>query len=315
MTQVQENTEALDRSTGKAPSDRKVLDRQHTAMRLLVASAHNSFDPTEDLDWDAPLEPDKPCLPWHRVSLYGTELWNGLSREQQVELSKHEAASIMQVGLWFEIILMQMLLRYSYDLDIRDPHAQYALTEIGDETRHSIMFANCAKKLGVPRYGAPKLVHNLGRIYKATAGGPAMFAPVLVAEEVTDRLQREMMTDEDVQPLVRGISKIHVIEESRHVRYAREEMLRLMPGLSRARLARQRLAVATVSYVIVDSLVDKRVYEAVGIPAAVGRKAALANPHHQQTRRWMAEKIMPFLKDCGIVGGPSEALYRKGFLI
>ena len=173
---------------------------------------------------------------------------------------------------------MQMLLRYSYDLDIRNPHAQYALTEIGDETRHSIMFGNCARKLGVPKYGPPNLVHNLGRIYKATAGGPAMFAPVLVAEEVTDRLQREVMADDQVQPLVRGISQIHVVEEARHVRYAREEMLRLMPKLSAARLARQRMLVAIVSYLIVDSLVDKRVYEAVGIPADVGRKAALANP-------------------------------------
>jgi len=314
MTQMQERTDTSGRPARNA-SDRKLLDRQHTAMRLLVASAHNSFDPTEDLDWDAPLDPSKPCLPWHRVSLYGTEIWDGLSLEQKLELSKHESASIMQVGLWFEMILMQMLLRYAYDQDIRDPHPQYALTEIGDETRHSIMFGRCAAKLGVPRYGAPNLVHQLGRLYKATAGGPAMFAPVLVAEEVTDRLQRELMVDEEVQPLVRGISKIHVVEESRHVRFAREEMLRMMPHLSRAKLARQRTLVAIVSYVVIDSLIDRRVYEAIGIPAEVGRKAALANPHHQQSRRWMAEKIMPFLYETGIVGGPSEALYRKAFLI
>ncbi|HEX2902270.1 MAG TPA: diiron oxygenase [Jatrophihabitans sp.] len=315
MTQLHEDRQLTAGRPHRRSADRRVLDRQHSAMRLLVSSAHNSFDPAEDLDWDAPLEPDKPCMPWHRVSLFGTDLWADLNRQQQVELSKHEMASIMQVGLWFEIILMQMLLRYSYDLDLRDPHAQYAMTEVGDETRHSIMFARCASKLGVPHYGAPRLVHELGRIYKATAGGPAMFAPVLVAEEVTDRLQREIMVDEQVQPLVRGISKIHVVEESRHVRYAREELLRLMPRLSRAALARQRLAVATVSYCIVDSLIDRRVYEAVGIPADVGRRAALSNPHHRQTRRWMAEKIMPFLQQAGIVGGPSSRLYRKGFLL
>jgi hypothetical protein len=299
----------------RAGNQARLQDRQRTAMRLLVASAHSSFDPAADLDWEAPLEPAMPYLPLHRVSLYGTELWEGLSQEQRIELSKHEVASIMQTGLWFEIILMQMLLRYAYDQDLRDPHGQYALTEVGDETRHSVMFARAAAKLGVPRYRPPAPVHNLGRLYKAIAGGPAMFAPVLVAEEVTDRLQRELMADEEIQPLVRGISKIHVVEESRHVRYAREEMLRLMPRLSRAQLARQRAVVAIVSYLIVDSLVDRKVYEAVGIAAEVGRKAALANPHHQQSRRWMAEKIMPFLYESGIVGGPSERLYRKGYLI
>jgi P-aminobenzoate N-oxygenase AurF len=290
-------------------------DRQRTAMRLLVSSAHRSFDPAADLDWAADLDPDLPCLPLHRVSLYGTELWRQLSRPQQLELSRHEVASMMQVGLWFELILMQMLLRYLYDQDPRQPHAQYALTEIGDETRHSVMFARAAGKLGTPRYAPPRRVHNLGRIYKATAGGPAMFAPVLVAEEILDRLQREAMADDGVQPLVRGINQIHVLEEARHVRYAREELVRMMPGLGRGQLGRQRAVVAVVCSLLADSLIDSRVYRAVGIEPAVGRAAARANPHHQQSRRWMAGKIMPFLREVGIVGGPSEALYRRAFLI
>jgi len=296
-------------------ANRDVQDRQRTAMRLLVSSAHRSFDPAADLDWDAELDPELPYLPLHRVSLYGTELWQRLSQPQRVELSRHELASMMQVGLWFELILMQMLLRYVYDQDPRRPHAQYALTEIGDETRHSVMFARAVDKLGTPQYAAPRWVHNLGRIYKATAGGPAMFAPVLVAEEILDRLQRETMADEGVQPLVRGINHIHVVEEARHVRYAREELVRIMPGLSRGQLRRQRAVVATVCSLLADSLIDPRVYAAVGIDPAAGRAAARANPQHQQSLRWMAGKIMPFLREVGIVGGPTERLYRKAFLI
>jgi len=238
-----------------------------------------------------------------------------MSRPQQLELSRHEVASVMQVGLWFELILMQMLLRYVYDQDSRQPHAQYALTEIGDETRHSVMFARAADKLGTPRYAAPRWVHNLGRIYKATAGGPAMFAPVLVAEEILDRLQREAMADDGVQPLIRGINRIHVLEEARHVRYAREELVRMMPGLDRSQLRRQRAVVALVCYLLADSLIDPRVYRAVGIEPSVGRAAARANPHHQESRRWTAGKVLPFLREVGIVGGPSEALYRRAFLI
>ncbi|MGI8666755.1 MAG: AurF N-oxygenase family protein [Jatrophihabitans sp.] len=293
----------------------QVLDRQTTATRLLLASAENSFDPTVALDWAAEPVPGLAYAPLHRVSLYGTELWYGLSHAQRIELSKHEVGSIMQVGLWFELILMQMLLRYAYDLDARTAHAQYALTEIGDETRHSVMFARAADKLGIPLYGPSRRLHNLARVYKATAGGPAMFAPVLVAEEILDRLQREAMDDESVQPLIRDINRIHVIEESRHVRYARAELVRMMPRLGRAQLARQRSLVATVSYLLAESLIDPKVYAAVGIEPERGRRAALANPHHQQSRRWMAGRIMPFLDEVGIVGGRSAALYRKAHLV
>ena len=48
-----------------------------------------------------------------------------------------------------------------------------------------------------------------------------MFASVLVVEETTDRLQRSMLDDDDIQPFIRMINRIHVVEEARHVRYAR----------------------------------------------------------------------------------------------
>ena len=121
-----------------------------------------------------------------------------------------------------------MLARWAYHQDPQDPRTQYALTEIGDETRHILMFAKAIDRLGTPTYRPRRFVHQLARVYKATADGPALFAPVLVAEEITDRLQREMVNDESVHPLVRMVNRIHVVEEARHVRFAREEVARQM---------------------------------------------------------------------------------------
>lgn len=293
----------------------RVKDRETTASRLLTSSARNAFDPDLDVDWDAPLAGGKPFMPLERVSLYGTALWEQLTDEQRIELSKHEIASVMHVGLWFEIILMQMLTRYAYDLDPRSAHAQYALTEIGDETRHSVMFARGAERLGVPHYGVPRALHNVARIAGATMAGPAMFASVLVAEETTDRLQRAMMEDENIQPLTRAISRIHVIEEARHVRYAREQVVRSMPKLGPVARRWHRFQTALVSYVVVDSLIDPRVYRSVGIDPREGRRAALANPHFHETRRWLGEKIMPFLTEQGLVGGAGMPLWRRSHLL
>lgn len=293
----------------------RVKDRETTATRLLTSSARHSFDPELEVDWDAPLAEDKPFMPLECVSLYGTSLWDRLTEQQRIELSKHEIASIMSVGLWFEILLMQMLTRYAYDLDPRSAHAQYALTEIGDETRHSVMFARGAERLGVPHYGVPRSLHNLARVAGATMAGPAMFASVLVAEETTDRLQRAMMDDENVQPLIRAISRIHVVEEARHVRYAREQVSRSMPELGPTARRWHRFQTALVSYFVVDSLIDSRVYRSVGIDPQEGRRAALANPHFRNTRGWLGEKIMPFLNDEGLVGGAGMPLWRRSHLL
>lgn len=85
---------------------------------------------------------------------------------------------------------------------------------------------------GVPGYAPRWFTQHAGRFFNTVASGPAMFAATSVAEEITDQLQREGMKDEQVQPLIRMVSKIHETEEARHVRYAREELARLSPKVN-----------------------------------------------------------------------------------
>lgn len=290
-------------------------DRDLTATRLLESSVRNSYDPLLEIDWDAPVDPDKGYLPPERVSLYGTELWDALSAEQRIELAKHEVGSTASVGLWTEIVLMQLLARYAEGLDPRSPHAQYALTEIGDETRHSIMFAKALTRFGIPAYGPPSVVRKLSPLFKSVVGGAAMFASVLVVEEMTDRLQRSTVDDETVQPLIRMVNRIHVIEEARHVRYAREELVRELQNVSRPMLELHRTVTAVVAYTVADILIHPRVYLSVGLDPKHARAAARANPHHHETLRWMAEKIVAFLTEVDMIGGPSKALWRRAHLL
>ena len=42
-------------------------------------------------------------------------------------------------------------------------------------------------------------------------------------------MQREAMTDEQVEPLTPAVARLHVTEEARHMRYAREELIRDWP--------------------------------------------------------------------------------------
>jgi hypothetical protein len=293
----------------------QLTDRTKTAQRLLGSSSKNSYDPFLDIDWGAPLPEGLAYLPLERVSLYGTPLWDEMTPQQRVELSKHEIASIASTGLWFEIILMQMLVREAYHRSPHDAGTQYALTEVGDETRHVIMFAKVIGRLGCPEYRPPRLVHHLARLYKATARGPAMYAPVLVAEEVTDRLQRSTMHDETIHPLIRMVNRIHVVEEARHVRYARGEVARVLPQLSRPRRAWHNLIAAIVSSIIVSVLIDPKVYAAVGLDPKEARRVARNNPHHQATVRWMGEKIMAFLDEQGMVTRTTRPIYRAAHLL
>ncbi|HVA61430.1 MAG TPA: diiron oxygenase [Mycobacteriales bacterium] len=288
---------------------------EQTAERLLHASAEHWFDPLTAIDWDAPLAPDRGCMPAHRVSLFGTELWDRMSSEQRLDLSRHEIASLAGVGIWLETILLQMLARHIYDRDPRTRHVQYALTEIADECRHSVMFARMIEKLGCPNYRPQGLAHALGRLMKTVSAGPEIFAAALIAEEILDRMQREGMADASLQPLVREVSRIHVVEEARHVRYAREALIRVMPRLGPLQRERVRFATAASACVISSQLIHPGVYAAVGLDPTEARRAAATNPHHRATLAWAAERLAAFFTEVGVLGGPSTALWRRAGLL
>ncbi|HJQ46252.1 MAG TPA: diiron oxygenase [Amycolatopsis sp.] len=291
------------------------VGREKTADRLLKSSANRFYDPAVDIDWAADLPAGMPFQPAHRCSLYGTDLWDQLSAEQRIELGKHELASIASNGIFFEVLLMQMLLKEVYNADPTTRHAQYALTEIADECRHSTMFARSIERAGAPAYGPLKIVHRLGKVLPLIGYGPALYGSILVAEEILDRIQRETMADETIQPMVRMVNRIHVIEEARHVTFAREEVTRGMATLSTAELAYQRWLIAVVSFAITRSLVNPRVYRAVGLDPRQAWETALRNPHFRETIRWSGERIMAFLSEAGLVGAPGMRFWRKSFLV
>ncbi|WP_112271080.1 AurF N-oxygenase family protein [Lentzea terrae] len=293
----------------------RVADREKTAERLLKSSAEKFYDPEVDIDWSAPLVEGLFYIPEQRISLYGTPLYDSLTPQQRIELSKHELASIASVGLWFELLLMQMLVKVVYNTDPTSRHAQYALTEVADECRHSTMFARLVERIGCPPYGPTKHTHRLGKLLPTIGYGPAMYGSILVAEEILDRLQREAMNDETIQPIVRMVNRIHVLEEARHVRFAREELLRGMSELKRYELPYQKWLVGYVSMMITRTIINPAVYAAVGLDVREARRQALANPRFQETIRWSGERIMSFLDEAGLVGRPGMRSWRRSFLI
>ncbi|MFN2535287.1 MAG: diiron oxygenase [Pseudonocardiaceae bacterium] len=288
-----------------------VPDREITAQRLLKTSAKHSYDPAVEIDWDAPLAPDRYYLDPRRSSLYGTALWDQMSEPQRIALTRHELASLYNMGIWFETILMQMLIRHIYDRPKGSAHARYGWTEVADECRHSVMFSRAAEKFGGSDYGPGWLVHQLGRLLKTTSTNTLTFGGAIYVEEILDALQREQMSDESLQPIVQKVSWIHVVEEARHIRYAREELLRQQPKLGPLSRAYSRFILALVVYFSTTRLIDPKVYEAVGLDVDEAVAAASANPHWRQTKQFAARRVVEFFTQLGLIGGPWKVLWRR----
>lgn len=283
--------------------------------RLLESAARLSRNAMTEIDWSAPMDPDKyGCSPeWS--SLYGTDYWNEMSEEQRISLTRHEFASIMCIGIWFEMILQEMVVRDQYLGQYHSPEFQFALTEIADECRHSIMFAKASEKMVGKSYHPHPKIAKAGKLFKATAGGEVAYAGILVAEEVLDVFQRGCMRDDRVLPFIRTVNEIHVLEEARHMKFAREEVREAMKGISEKRRKFSALYVSLGAYFIVSSLIQPQAYADAGLDVERARREARENEHFHSMIRSSCTHLMEFLDDVGLLTKPALRYYRKVHMI
>ncbi len=286
-------------------------DPEEVAARLLRSSARQSHDPATEIDWDAPLDPELLGLNPEWSTLYATPLWQEMTPEQRVTLTRHEVCSIMSTGIWFEMILQQMVLRDQYAADPTTAEFRFALTEIADECRHSIMFARACDTMGVRPYLPSRPVLQLGRGLKSIATGETAYAAILVAEEVLDVMQRDWMRGEDVVPLVRETSRIHVVEESRHMKFARQEIREHLVGVSERRRRASALVIAVAAGVIVTSMVNPGVYAAAGLDPERARREVAASEHRRTMLRTSSAQLMRFLSEVGLLTPSAARVYRR----
>jgi hypothetical protein len=257
--------------------------------RLSAVSLRRTIEPdvevTGELGAGAVLSPEL-------LSVAGLGL--ELSDDQLVKLSREEVASILDAGLRFEAILMA---GFSFQLalqrDFTDPRVVYALHEMGEETRHSRLFARLLGQLG-PTARNP-LDHPVPRAVQRVGMGAIIRRPalldvlVLAGEEIPDLLQKKASEHPDTDPFLAEVNRYHRQEEARHLAFARTV---LPEQWSRASWT-DRFAVRHIAPLVIRDmfrfLVHPGVYETVGLPGwptwrAANRSAERVALRHEATR-------------------------------
>ncbi|MFD9829279.1 diiron oxygenase [Tsukamurella tyrosinosolvens] len=290
--------------------------RDAVADRLLGGSVKRSYAPVVDIDWDAPIDPDKYFLPPQMCTLYGTAIWNGMTREEQIALSRLEMVNLLSMGIWFENLLNRLLLR---DLLAKDPTSRdafYSLTEMGDECRHMVMFGKVIDRVGERPFrlrgwqlGVVKYV--LAPVIR----GQAVWIAALVGEEIFDAQQRQIKDDPELQPIVARLMQIHVTEEARHIGYARDGARRGVADRSRMQTLLVGNLHAGAAFGFRMLFANPRMYARAGLDPKAAYRAAITNPHHIKAKQDGFRDLGRFLDSVGLMGSFARWSWKKaGFL-
>ncbi len=281
--------------------------------RIIDASHRKSFDPHKDIDWSVPFDYSHFYMPQDMVSLYGTALWDQMTREQRVELSMHEACSALATSIWFENQLSFKLMDYLIDVSPLDPHFHWMQIEVADECRHSMMFGEAIKRCGVPWY-KPRFSSLITFFTKYLTSRVAMMLSTLAAEDVTGYLNRRTAQDPECHPVMRELSKIHILEEARHRGYARQYLKHHWPHTGKFRRSMARRYGLLSTRTIIWQLVHPDIYKNLGLPPEA-QEMAKNNPHRARIRREMSAELVAFLTATDIVDEKAALKWHAAGLV
>lgn len=264
--------------------------------QLVAASSRTTLDPFLEVDWSLPIDDSAFHLPPELLPLFGTAQWHAMTLNEQIAYSRHETAAMFGAGIWFENALMQLVLRHLVEIPVTDPSHRYLLIEVADECRHSTMFGEYIRRAGTPTYG-PRIRFDLPNA--SDADRVLSYLLILAVEELLDHANRATMHDLRLHPVSRQIAKVHVLEEARHVNFAKTFLGELWPMLDDQNRATVISSAAPLVAEVVRLNLDPHLYDHLGIED--GLAAAEANPNHRATVRSSLSKLTGFLAEIGIV--------------
>lgn len=263
--------------------------------QLVAASERTTLDPFVDVDWSVSIDDSAYHLPPEWLPLFGTAAWEAMDEAERIAYSRHECAALCGAGIWFENLLMQAVLRHLAELPVTHPAHRYLLVEVADECRHSTMFGEFIRQAGTPAYG-PEAAGGLDDL----PGGRAMtYLLILAVEELLDAANRATMKDDRVHSISRQIARLHVLEEARHVSFAKTYLTEVWPTLSPEDREAATSFAPTAVAAVVERTVDPEVYDTLGI--AGGEEMARTNPHHQEKVVAGLAKLTTFLTELGVI--------------
>ena len=197
---------------------------------------------------------------------------------------------------------------------------RFAYHEVIEEAHHSLMFQEFVNRTGLPvPLVNTDFIQATSRVAEyGTTFPELLFIYALGGEDPIDYVQREgFRKRSDRHPLIRRISQIHIVEEARHVAFARSYLRLNVPKLSDAKRTEMSLAVPGILGVLSSLMMQPpgHIIETYGIPPHVIDEAFTHNPAHRDLVVASLSKIRALCEELGLMTAEATQLWEQAGLL
>lgn len=277
---------------------------------LSSATERLRFDPSVDIDWDAPenaLDENDPRwqLDPETSPLAATDWYAAQPLNRRIDMGRWITANTLKSTIQFEMMLIRGVVHNVGKLPNGSPVSRYLLHELIDEVHHIQMFQEFINRTGADVPGMRRGSRILGPIL-AFCGGYATifhFLGVLCGEQPLHYQQTlQHRGAAQVPPLLNKITYIHLAEEARHITFADEFLAERVQRAGRfRRMCHAIFLPFCLRWLIGESMGQPRTFaRQFGIPRQVFKTAYWRSARSRQMMTESAADVRRVAEDLGL---------------
>ena len=284
--------------------DQKLTTTNELSARLSALSCEKFYDVYKQFEWPEELGSDYFAMSPEITTLNGTEIWSTLSDEQIRKLTITETATLFSNTLNGERVLVSGLSSQLYSGGATPEITEYLHHFLDEENKHMIMFGVFCNKYVGRVY--PEKKFSTAKDYAPGEELLSFYALAMVVEAYGDYFNVRVAKDDRCDPLVREISRIHHLDEARHMSFDRAYLTELaaeyLPTWDTDTLKNYQQWLAGFMRVNWVTFYNPAAYRDAGIenPYEV-QKIAMASPAQQALRETISEGITKFFLKIGLL--------------
>ena len=269
-------------------------------MRLYENAKRDQWDGATRLDWSTSVDPQGEIVPDMAIGIYGTPMWDKLTPKERERL-RHEAitwqlcqflhgeqgallatAQIVDTVPWYEA-------------------KQYGATQVMDEARHVEVFRRYIQEKLEHEYPVNPQLKQLLDIILSDSRWDIKFLGMQIMVEGLALAAFGTMRDTTTNALLRDLTAAVMEDESRHVAFGVLSLREYVKDITEQERREREDFIYEAAVLMRDRILNREVWEAMGLDADACITASLESPLNKEFRRRLFSKIVPNVKSLGLL--------------
>ena len=284
-------------------------DGSESLHRLYEKGKKQQWNASDRIDWSLDLDPENPEeLPDEYLSIYGSPVWERLTRKERADLRRHSQANDLSQFLHGEqgaLICTAKIVQQVPDVEAKF----YAATQVMDEARHVEVYKRLLhEKFDLAYPITPPLQSLLDGILRDSRWDMTYLGMQVLIEGLA-LAAFAGIRDMAKNPLAGAVNAYVMQDEARHVAFGRLALREYYPHLSQKERDEREEFVVEACYTMRDRFNSRDVYERLGLPIGECIEWEENSPGMKEFRAALFTRIVPAIKDIGLWGPSVRKAY------